>query len=99
MKTLQPNETELVGNWLGQRTNVHGDETCDRIKWLVENVLIQIGYSREYGAWEILYQDPYDHRFWVKTYPHSEMHGGGPPALICIPKQEANMRFILLNSE
>lgn len=94
MKTLQAQETELIGKWIvGGDTQVHGDETCERIKWLVNEVLTKVGYSKAYGAWETLYRDPYDGRFWVKTYPQSEMHGGGPPALKCISEEEAESKF------
>jgi hypothetical protein len=93
MKTLQPQETELIGKWILDGTQVHGDESCDRIKWLVENIFEKVGYSKEYGAWETLYRDPSDGRFWVKTYPQSEIHGGGPPALKCISEEAANSEF------
>ena len=93
MKTLKPNEVELVGEWINTGTGVDGDRTCERIDWLIENVLQQIGYHKENLAWETLYRDPQDGRFWVKTYPHSERHGGGPAALICISEEKAKADF------
>ncbi|MGJ8633134.1 MAG: Imm27 family immunity protein [Luteolibacter sp.] len=93
MKKLQTEEAELIGKWVAEGAEVRGDEVCERIKWLVEKALKKVGYSKEYGAWETLYQDPVDGRFWVKTYPQSEMHGGGPPALRCISDDEAKQRF------
>ena len=93
MKTLQSQETELIGKWVAKGDQVQGDEVCERIKWLVEKSLKIIGYSKEFGAWETLYQDTSDARFWIKTYPQSHMHGGGPPALRCISEEEAKQKY------
>ncbi|MGQ0591591.1 MAG: Imm27 family immunity protein [Gammaproteobacteria bacterium] len=93
MRTLQPGEITLIGDWIVEGTLVRGDEMCRRIEWLTSVVLKKVGYSKDYGAWETLYQDPNDGRYWVKTYPQSHMHGGGPPALTCLSEQEARSRF------
>ncbi len=93
MKTLHSQEIELIGKWVANGTQVRGDEVCERITWLVEEVLERVGYSKEYGGWEMLFRDPSDGRFWVKTYPQSGMHGGGPPALKCISEDEARSIF------
>jgi Immunity protein 27 len=66
MKVLQSHETELVGAWIIEENQVHGDETCERINWLVENVLQKIGYNKEYGARETLYREPSDGRFGLR---------------------------------
>lgn len=29
--------------------------------------------------WLVLYECPDTGQYWVQSYPHSEMHGGGPP--------------------
>lgn len=93
MKLLQTNEMKLVGKWIIEGNHVQSDETTQRIDWLVGKVLKRIGISRNNGAWDLLYQDPADGRYWVKTYPHSEAHGGGAPTLICISEEEARKAF------
>ncbi len=95
MKTLQPHETELVGNWIADGKEIKKDDVCKRIEWLITNTLKEVGYSKEYGAWEILYIDSKDGRYWVKTYPQSHMHGGGPPTLRNILKDKAIKNFDL----
>jgi hypothetical protein len=60
----------LVGN------TVVGDETCRRIERLIKKHLVELGRDR--FGWEVLYRDPNDGRFWELTYPHGEMHSGGP---------------------
>ena len=37
------------------------------------------------GNWEIEYLDPSTGDRWLMDYPHSEMHGGGPPRLRRLP--------------
>lgn len=91
----RPNETELIGQWIKDGDRVTGDETCHRINYLVEHYLKKIGFS-EYGAWETLYQDPEDGRYWERIYPHGEWHGGGPPALINLSEDEAKKKYFHL---
>lgn len=95
MKLLKPNEIKLVGKMIVDGNQVRGDETMERINWLVSKVLKRIGISKDGGAWRILYQDPADGRYWVKEYPQSEMHGGGAPALVCISGGEVGNAFNL----
>jgi hypothetical protein len=45
------------------------------------------------GAWETLYRDPSDGRYWERTYPSGELHGGGPPALRCMTADEARRKY------
>ena len=93
MIKLSHDETELIGEWLFDGDNVEGDDNCSRIKWLTENILEKVAYSREYGAWETLYVDKEDGRYWAMTYPKSHMHGGGPPALKCISVNDAHKKY------
>lgn len=90
---LQPNETELIGNWSVEEANVRADETCNRIEWLVSNVLEKIAISKDWGAWETLFRDPADGRYWERTYPKGEMHGGGPPALKCLSQEGVKLKY------
>lgn len=86
---LQPNETELVGNWVVKDGRVVGDAVDERIAWLISHHLRKCAV----GNWEILFQDPDDGRYWEETFPHSHWHGGGPPALKCISSEEAKVKY------
>jgi Immunity protein 27 len=90
---LKPSETELVGNWKMQDGRLVADETADRIEELTKSYLRQIAVSTDVGGWETLFQDPKDGRYWERTYPRSEMHGGGPPLLRCISREEARAKY------
>lgn len=90
---LQPHECELVGNWTFDGSKLQPDEACDRIQQLTEGVLERVAVSRHYGAWETLFRDPADGRLWERTYPHGEMHGGGPPRLTLVSQEEARAKY------
>ena len=77
MKVLQPYETELVGDWIVEGTNVRGDEACSRIEWLISEVLEKIAISKEWGTWETLFRDPEDGRYWERTYPKVKCRESG----------------------
>jgi hypothetical protein len=93
MTKLEPNEVELTGNWVFENGRMRGDAACERIKWLVSHHLKKLAISKDYGAWETLYQDPEDGRYWEQTYPHGEMHGGGPPKLTMLSLQQAKTKY------
>ena len=93
MKRLQSNEIQLIGSWTYQGDRVTGDDVCERIEWLTSHVLEQVAVSREYGAWETLFRDPQDGRFWERTYPQSEMQGGGPPILSNLSEEKAGDKY------
>jgi hypothetical protein len=42
---------------------------------------VQVAVHPEHGAWEILFRDPADGRYWELTYPQGGMQGGGPKRL------------------
>jgi len=67
------------------------DAVAARIKELTDTHLRTIAVTE--NGWETLYRDPTDLRFWELTYPHSEMHGGGPPMLRCITAEEAHAKY------
>jgi Immunity protein 27 len=92
LEKLRPDERQLIGNWIQIDGKIVGDETCERIDFLTETYLEKIGFG-EYGAWEILYRDPEDGRFWERTFPHSGWQGGGPPALINLSETEAKGKY------
>jgi len=87
----QPNEHELVGCWIRVDGKVDGDETCLRIEALIKEHFEYLG--KDWSRWETLYRDPVDQRLWEQTYPHGEMHGGGPPALRCISQEAAKEKY------
>jgi hypothetical protein len=90
---LTPDETELIGDWIVKGSNVVGDETQERISWLIGNVLEEMAISIPFGAWETLFRDPEDGRLWELAYPQGEMHGGGPQALRCISEEIARQKY------
>ena len=91
---LQPHETELVGKWSRENDVVRGDSTCERIEQLIaNNHLKQIAVSKQWGAWETLFQDPDDGRYWERTYPQGELQGGGPPRLQCLSPEMAKQKY------
>ncbi len=97
MQRLQPNESEIVGAWVYEAGVMESDGQTKRIEWLIEHVLERIAFSPVDGAWETLFRDPGDGRFWERTYPQGEMHGGGPQALRCLTTEEAASKYRLPN--
>lgn len=75
-------EMLLKCQWIYANGKMHGDVNCNRIEWLVTHYLIKTD-TRD-GGWTTIYKDPEDGRYWVRNFPHGEMHGGGPPQLYCI---------------
>ena len=82
---LKSDETLLNGQWLIQGERIVADEVCRRIEWLIESQLESLATT----GWETLYQDTRDGRLWERTYPQSEMHGGGPPQLSIVSPEIA----------
>ena len=74
-----------------------GDVACDRVHHLTDDYLIKIG--KDWSGWETLYQDPRDGRYWERTYPRGEMHGGGPPALMNLSGDDAKNKYPQLFDE
>ena len=91
MNILTINEDIIVGKWLDNGTEVLADENCKRIDWLTSEVLHAVGVDE--SGWQYLYQDPNDKRFWILSYPHSELHGGGPPTLKLVSSNEDILGF------
>jgi hypothetical protein len=85
------NETELQGKWVLKKGTVTADDTCRRIELLTTIHLKNI--KTDNTGWNTLYQDPKDGRYWELTYPQSEIHGGGPPRLRGLSKEEAKSRY------
>jgi len=88
---IAPTETRLIGKWLQSEGRTSEDETCKRVTKLVKEYLVRLGDDP--SGWDTLYRDPKDGRLWELTYPHSEMHGGGPPELRHLSKDEAARKY------
>jgi hypothetical protein len=93
MNKLQPDEKRLIGGLIVENGQVRGDAVSERIDWLLSHHLEKISDSPKDGAWETLYRDPNDGRYWERTYPQSEMHGGGPRQLRCMTAGEAAQKY------
>jgi hypothetical protein len=89
----QPHEQILTGRWLVEDGRARRDALCERIAWLIAHHLQKIADSPQSGAWETLYRDPNDGRYWERTYPQGGMHAGGPPQLKCLTFQEASKKY------
>ena len=92
---LAPIENDLVGKWVEANGRVIGDAVCTRIEWLTANHLREVAISKESGGWDALFQDPDDGRYWERTYPQSESHGGGPPRLKTLPTDQVRAKYQL----
>src|SRR5260221_9657546 len=87
----QPTETEIKGNWIEAGGRVVGDAACERVQILTDTYFEKIG--KDWSGWETLFRDPEDGRYWERTYPHGELHGGGPPALYYLPEDKAREKY------
>ncbi|MBL8289688.1 MAG: hypothetical protein JNL85_17025 [Rubrivivax sp.] len=92
---LAPQETALIGRWNRTSKGIVADETCRRIEALVEQVLERVAEQPDEGGWTTLFRDPRDGRFWERTYPEGEAHGGGPPALQNLSAADVMSRYQL----
>ncbi len=88
---LKPTEDDLVGAWVVEGAQVHGDASCLRIEWLIRERLEPLG--RDETGWNTLFRDARDGRLWELTYPQSDLHGGGPPRLSAIDSQAAEAKY------
>jgi len=63
------------------------EEEIDRRLAALEKV------GHDIGGWDKLYRDPATGALWQLTYPHSEMHGGGPRHLAAISIADARGKY------
>jgi hypothetical protein len=92
MNKISPDETSIPGSTMKDGKMIVDRDACRRIDWLASDVLTKIGVGKESGGWEKLYRDPADHRYWLLTYPHGELQGGGPPELKNVSLTEAELK-------
>lgn len=88
---LGPHESDLVGKLVRSGSEVIADAVAARIEWLTREVLEPL--ANDSSGWETLFRDPNDGRLWERTFPHSEMHGGGPPRLRAISVGDAAAKY------
>jgi immunity protein 27 of polymorphic toxin system len=88
---LRPGETDLVGQWLDTSSRIEGDAVCARIEWLIAERLERVAAAS--SGWDVLYRDRRDGRLWELTYPHSGMHGGGPPRLTAVAPDRVAAKY------
>ena len=86
----------ITGAWVTSGSRVVGDAACQRIDALIDSYLQKI--ASDAMGWETLFRDPRDSRLWEHTYPHSEMHGGGPPQLRVIEPEAARSKYGVLSA-
>lgn len=89
--TIEPHETEIVGEWILQNGKVHSNAACQRIYALIQTELVYMG--KDESGWEALYVDKNDGRYWERTFPHGELQAGGPPTLRVISYKDAVRKY------
>ncbi len=67
------------------------DETEARIHELIAHHLKEVGTAEQ--GWSKLFIDQETHTFWELTYPHAEMHGGGPKKLTRVTAEIAKQKY------
>jgi Immunity protein 27 len=90
---LQPGEVRLDGKWEFVGGKMRADPVTERIELLTTKYLTKV--SMDASGWETLYRDPQDGRYWELTYPQSHMHGGGPPSLVLVEKDQVKSKYNL----
>jgi hypothetical protein len=88
---IASDEVEIRAGWVRSGDRVIGDSSAERIDRLIRGHLRELG--RDATGWETLYVDPDDGRLWELIYPHSEMHGGGPPVLRYLSRPQARQKY------
>lgn len=81
----------LTGQWIMRDGKAIADEMCQQIDQLIASHLKTIGHDE--SGWFTLFRDMRDGQLWERSYPLSQMHGGGPPRLARISADEAATRY------
>ena len=81
----------IKGNWVKIDGKIMGDSNCEIIDNMIENDLEKVG-DREEG-WITLFKEKLTNKFWERIYPDSHMHGGGPPQLELLSKNEVMDKY------
>ena len=94
---IAPDEEEIVGKIVIREGSAVLDDTGKRVESLTSSCLQRIGVDA--SGWDCLYRDPADGCYWERTYPKSDMHGGGPPKLQHISIDVAELKYPQLQGE
>ena len=93
---IAKDEREIRCKWHVVGGRVQGDEGCQRIDELTSGYLRKL--EADPSGWEMLFVDPEDGRYWELTYPESALHGGGPPLLRNLTREEARSKYRALRT-
>lgn len=88
---IEPSENEITGKWIMIGGVLSEDENCSRIHKLINNCLNKIAESSD--GWEVLYIQNDMKRYWELSYPEAHLEGGGPPKLVNISYDDANIKY------
>jgi hypothetical protein len=88
---IETTERSIIGHWIFENGVMVKDQACERVEWLIANYLNMV--ATDNFSWDALYVDPSDNRFWELRFLQSEMHGGGPPSLFNISKEEVEIKY------
>ena len=70
----------LIEQWVIDKSGMGASGDAQRIDVLLESELTKVAVAD--GGWRKLYQHRATGRFWELSYPHGELHGGGPRQLV-----------------
>ncbi len=93
MTRIAPDETTIEGRWILDADRVVADDACKRVEDLTASHLAQV--ARDSSGWFTLFRDPVDQRLWERDFPQSHLHGGGPPRLHVVSREEVRQRYSL----
>ncbi len=88
MKSLGPDETELIGEWEFVENRRLEDSVCKRIRALISSELEYL--ASDSSGRHKLYRDPFDKRLWELTEGQTV-----PPKLRLISQDEARATYPL----
>jgi len=89
--SIDASETEIRGSWNLIDGRVEADANVKRIEQLIRDELEEVG--RDASGWDVLYVDPGDGRYWELLHLESHRHGGGPPTLRCVSREDARRKY------
>jgi len=70
---------DLADKWIVDGTNIAAAGDARAIDELLASALEEV--ASDTSSWRKLYRHHTDGHFWELSYPHGEVHGGGPRRL------------------
>ena len=83
LQIMPPDPPDLTDQWIMRSGQISNEGDAAAIDELLSSELDHIAASD--GGWRRLYRHRATGRLWELSYPHSEMHGGGPRRLRELP--------------